>query len=82
MSRRGSGIDAAHARVPKRVELEEGAVQCRAVSRPRDDRLHVAKRQQPPERDLGETATELGQSLSGYDGHRRADGRMGGWAVR
>jgi len=56
MGRRGRRIHAARARRPKRIQLDEGALQRGAMARARDDGLDVTQREQATERRLGELA--------------------------
>src|SRR5213080_883010 len=73
----GRGRGGVHAAVPrdlKRLDFRERALQRLAVACSRDDRLHVAQREQAAVGDLGERATEIGETLAG---HGRNDGEGG-----
>src|SRR2546430_2948455 len=74
----GRGRGGVHAAVPrnlKRLDFRERALQRLAVACSRDDRLHVAQREQAAVGDLGELATEIRETLAGHSRHERDGGR-------
>src|SRR5213082_2991018 len=75
----GGGRGGVHAAVPrnlKRLDFRERALQRLAVACSRDDRLHVAQREQAAVGDLGELATEIRETLAGH-GRNDGDGGRG-----